>query len=112
IADQERMSQVIINLIDNAINYTPDQGHVELTIEEQEEHVAIIVSDSGMGIPNKELPRIFQRFYRIDKARARNSGGTGLGLAIVKHIIEVHRGEVKVESEVNKGTEITVLLPK
>lgn len=111
-ADKERIKQVIINLLDNALNYTGEDGHVSLKIEEKENQVCIIVSDTGIGISAEELSRIFERFYRVDKARTRFSGGTGLGLAIVKHIVEVHNGEIKIDSEVNKGTEVKVLLPK
>jgi two-component system phosphate regulon sensor histidine kinase PhoR len=110
-ADKNRISQVIINLVDNAINYTPENGNVSLRIYKEEDKVKISVSDTGIGIPEKEIPRIFQRFYRVDKARTRDSGGTGLGLAIVKHIIEVHNGEISVESVVDKGTTITATLP-
>lgn len=111
-ADKERISQVIINLLDNAINYTAEEGHVAIKIFEAEQHVCISVSDTGIGISEKELPRVFERFYRVDKARTRDSGGTGLGLAIVKHIVEVHHGDIEIDSEINKGTTITVYLPK
>lgn len=111
-ADKERISQVIINLVDNAINYTPENGHVTLKIYENSQHVCIRVSDTGIGISKKDLPRVFERFYRVDKARTRDSGGTGLGLAIVKHIVEVHHGDIEIDSELDKGTTITVYLPK
>ena len=110
-ADKDRITQVIINLIDNALHYTPEEGTVALRVYQAKDRIKIEVSDTGIGIPEKELPRIFERFYRIDKARTRNSGGTGLGLAIVKHIIEVHDGEILIDSEVDKGTIITVCLP-
>ncbi len=110
-ADEDRISQVIINLVDNAINYTPEKGSVSLNVYKEDAKVKIEVSDTGIGIPEKELPRIFERFYRIDKARSRESGGTGLGLAIVKHIVEVHDGEILIDSKVDEGTTITVCLP-
>lgn len=110
-ADEDRISQVIINLVDNAINYTPEKGSVSLDVYKEDAKVKIEVSDTGIGIPEKELPRIFERFYRIDKARSRESGGTGLGLAIVKHIVEVHDGEILIDSKVDEGTTITVCLP-
>ena len=110
--DSYRLKQVFINLISNAIVYTPKGGNVWITLEEDQDKVYIRVKDNGMGISPEELPRIFERFYRVDKARSRNSGGTGLGLAIVKHIIEAHEGDIEVESELNQGTTFTVSLNK
>ncbi|MEF2291469.1 two-component system histidine kinase PnpS [Virgibacillus dokdonensis] len=110
-ADKEKVKQIIINLIDNAINYTPEHGHIYLRIMNQGSNALIEVEDTGIGIENEALPRIFERFYRVDKARSRNTGGTGLGLAIVKHIVEVHDGTIDIESEINKGTKIVVSLP-
>lgn len=112
VADKERVKQVFINLLTNAINYTPNGGEVKVHIDETSDHVQIQVKDTGIGIEQEALPRIFERFYRVDKARSRNTGGTGLGLAIVKHIVEVHNGKINVESELNKGTTFTVLFPK
>jgi two-component system, OmpR family, phosphate regulon sensor histidine kinase PhoR len=110
--DPYRLKQVFINLISNAIVYTPRGGDVTISVTEEKEKVHVSIKDNGMGISEDELPRIFERFYRVDKARSRNSGGTGLGLAIVKHIIEAHEGEIEVDSEVNKGTTFTVSLYK
>ncbi|WP_064092594.1 two-component system histidine kinase PnpS [Rossellomorea aquimaris] len=110
--DSYRLKQVFINLISNAIAYTPKGGKVIVVVREDKRKVHISIKDNGIGISEEELPRIFERFYRVDKARSRNSGGTGLGLAIVKHIIEAHEGEIKVESELNKGTTFTVSLNK
>ncbi|WP_409270885.1 two-component system histidine kinase PnpS [Neobacillus sp. SCS-31] len=103
--DPFRMKQVLINLISNAINYTPAGGKVELTIRESGNDIVISVKDTGLGIEKKEIPRIFERFYRVDRARSRNSGGTGLGLAIVKHIVEAHKGRISVKSKPGKGSE-------
>lgn len=111
-ADKDRVKQVIINLLTNAINYTPEGGKISLIIDETDDFVCIQVSDTGIGIENEALPRIFERFYRVDKARSRNTGGTGLGLAIVKHIVEVHDGKITVDSELNKGTTFSVYFPK
>ena len=111
-ADKERIKQVIVNLLDNAIHYTPENGKVELSLDSTADFIHIKIADTGIGIDEKSIPRIFERFYRIDKARSRNTGGTGLGLAIVKHIVEVHDGKIEVESEVNQGTIIHVYLPK
>jgi two-component system phosphate regulon sensor histidine kinase PhoR len=110
-ADKERVKQIFINLLDNAINYTPENGHIYLKVEKQKEYVHINVTDTGIGIDKEKIPRIFERFYRVDKARSRNTGGTGLGLAIIKHIVEVHEGKIEIESEVNKGTSMHVYLP-
>ncbi|HEU4964913.1 MAG TPA: ATP-binding protein [Bacilli bacterium] len=110
-ADEDRVSQVLINLLGNAIAYTPE-GEVVVSVYETEEHGVLEVRDTGIGIPPEDLPRLFERFYRVDKARARRSGGTGLGLAIVKHIIEGHGGRVEVESEVGTGSTFRIFLPK
>ena len=109
--DADRVAQVLINLVGNAVAYTPGGGEVAVSVEETEEHAVLIVRDTGIGIPQEDLPRLFERFYRVDKARARRSGGTGLGLAIVKHIMEGHGGKVTVESTVGEGSVFRVYLP-
>ncbi|KMJ57009.1 alkaline phosphatase [Bacillus sp. LL01] len=111
-ADASRVKQVFINLINNAIAYTPADGEVKVKMEEVGEEIVIEVSDTGIGMEKDEIPRIFERFYRVDKARSRNSGGTGLGLAIVKHIVEAHHGSISVDSKLNTGTTFTVKLSK
>lgn len=103
-ADPHRLKQIVINLINNAIMYTPENGEVTVRVREQTETVVLEVQDTGIGISKKEIPRIFERFYRVDRARSRNSGGTGLGLAIVKHLVEAHKAKMSVESDVGKGT--------
>lgn len=110
--DSARLKQVVINLVTNAINYTPSGGTIKLELKNQKNSFLISVTDSGIGIPKEDVPRIFERFYRVDKARSRNSGGTGLGLAIVKHIVEAHHGTIDVESEYQKGTAFHITLPK
>jgi two-component system, OmpR family, phosphate regulon sensor histidine kinase PhoR len=110
--DYYRLKQVFINLISNAINYTPSDGVVEISVREKESKVMIDIKDTGIGIEKEEIPRIFERFYRVDKARSRNSGGTGLGLAIVKHIVEAHRGSISVQSVNNQGSTFTITLKK
>lgn len=110
--DGDRVQQVLINLIGNAITYTPTGGSVTVGVEDRGDEVMLRVSDTGIGIPEEDLPRLFERFYRVDKARARRSGGTGLGLAIVKHIVEVHQGRVEVVSKVGQGSCFRVYLPK
>jgi two-component system phosphate regulon sensor histidine kinase PhoR len=108
--DPDRLMQVLINLVNNSISYTLEGGRVLLSVEKRKRTAEIRVEDNGIGIKAKELPRIFERFYRVDKDRSRNSGGTGLGLAIVKHIVEAHKGYVNIESVVGKGTTVIVSL--
>ncbi|MDQ0897038.1 two-component system histidine kinase PnpS [Paenibacillus sp. V4I7] len=117
-ADEDRLRQIIINLLSNGIAYTHDGGKVKVRVEPLDKNVdgdyerlRLIVSDTGMGIPKKDLPRIFERFYRVDKARSRSSGGTGLGLSIVKHLVELHKGTIRVDSDVGVGTRFTIELP-
>lgn len=109
-ANGAQLNQVFINLIDNAINYTAE-GRVEASLAQEGAEVVIAVRDTGVGIPSEHLPRIFERFYRVDKGRSRATGGTGLGLSIVKHIVEAHGGTVRVESAFREGSTFTVRLP-
>lgn len=104
VADEDLLGQVLINLLDNAIKYTPPKGKIIIRCRRRGSRVITTITDTGMGIPHESLPRVFERFYRVDKARSRDQGGTGLGLAIVKHIVESHGGEVFVDSEIGKGT--------
>lgn len=103
-ADEDLLNQVFINLLDNAIKYTPEYGQIGICSKERANRVVTTITDTGVGIPHDSLHRIFERFYRVDKARSRDQGGTGLGLAIVKHIVESHGGEIIVKSEVDKGS--------
>jgi two-component system phosphate regulon sensor histidine kinase PhoR len=111
-ADKDRIHQVLVNLIDNAIKFNKEKGSIKLYAESVNGNLKVIVEDSGMGIPSKDIPRIFERFYRVDKARSRELGGTGLGLSIVKHIIELHNGAVGVESTEGLGSKFWFTLPK
>ena len=111
VANRDQMEQVMVNLVDNAVKYTPSGGKVSVTAEVSEGRVRILITDTGIGIMSQDLPRLFERFYRVDKARSRQSGGTGLGLSIVKHIIESHGGSVAVESEYNRGSTFSFFLP-
>ncbi|MBB4824236.1 two-component system phosphate regulon sensor histidine kinase PhoR [Sporosarcina luteola] len=111
-ADRDRFIQVMVNLLTNAINYSKEETTITVIAETRENEVNIQVKDEGIGISSAELPRLFERFYRIDRARSRESGGTGLGLAIVKHLIEAHHGHVDVQSEVGVGTTFTIHLPR
>jgi len=109
--DKEKLKQVFVNLIQNAIKYT-DKGKVEVIVEEGKKNAKFIIKDTGIGIPESSINRIFERFYRVDKARSRSVGGTGLGLAIVKHILEAHTSIIEVKSILNEGSEFLFKLKK
>jgi two-component system phosphate regulon sensor histidine kinase PhoR len=109
--DRAQLGLLLSNLLDNALRYTPAKGTVCVRLDATESRAVIQVSDTGQGIPAGELPRVFERFYRVDKARARRTGGTGLGLAIVRHVAEAHGGTVRVDSELGRGSSFTVTLP-
>ncbi len=112
LADQDRLKQVIVNLLSNAIKYSKEGARIQFYTFETRDIVGFRIQDTGIGIPQQELPYIFERFYRADKSRNRATGGTGIGLTIVKAIIEAHGGRVSVQSVLNEGTEFTVILPK
>ena len=109
--DRAQLGLLLSNLLDNALRYTPAKGTVCVRLDATESRAVIQVSDTGQGIPARELARVFERFYRVDKARARQTGGTGLGLAIVRHVAEAHGGTVGVDSELGRGSTFTVSLP-
>jgi two-component system phosphate regulon sensor histidine kinase PhoR len=125
-ADEDRLEQALVNLVDNAIKYTPRGGHVTVSaravdvgrtpegaiLAAIDGFVEIAVADSGIGVPSDDLPRLTERFYRVDKARSRELGGTGLGLAIVKHIVQAHGGSLRIESELGHGTTVHLYLPR
>lgn len=111
VANEDHVKQLLINLIDNAIKYTLEGGKVNVTVERVADSVRLHVKDTGIGIAQEHIPRLFERFYRVDKGRSRNMGGTGLGLAIVKHIVMDMDGQIEVQSELNVGTEFIVTLP-
>jgi two-component system, OmpR family, phosphate regulon sensor histidine kinase PhoR len=111
-ADDEALSQILDNLVDNAVKYTPEGGAIQVRWRSNGANVHLQVEDSGTGIPERDLARVFERFYRVDKARSRELGGTGLGLAIVKHLVQVMKGTVKATSQVGKGTTMTITLPR
>lgn len=110
-ADEDRIEQVILNLLSNSIKYTPEGGEVYIDVELNEHIVLLKIKDNGIGIPKEDLPRIFERFYRVDKARSRELGGTGLGLSIAQQIIEAHNGTIEIFSDEGKGTEAVIKLP-
>ena len=110
-SNRDKLEQVIINIISNAVKYTPSGGRIEVFSGKLYSDIYIKVTDNGIGIPKENLPRIFERFYRVDKARSRDTGGTGLGLAIAKQIMDEMGGDIKITSEVDKGTEVTITVP-
>ena len=105
------LALLVRNLVDNAIRYTAPGGSVHVELASDDGEVVLAIADTGIGIPHRDLPRIFERFYRVDRARSRETGGTGLGLSIVKHVAENHGGRVEVTSELGQGTRFEVRLP-
>jgi two-component system sensor histidine kinase SenX3 len=110
--DETQLTSMFTNLVDNAVKYTPPGGRVEVVGGSEGPEITIRVTDTGIGIPEGKIPRIFERFYRIDKARSKTTGGTGLGLSIVRHAAQNHGGRVTVESTPNEGSTFTVYLPR
>jgi two-component system phosphate regulon sensor histidine kinase PhoR len=110
-ADKDRIGHVFTNLIDNAIKFNREKGAIRIYAQDASGEIKIFVEDSGIGIPSKDIPHVFERFYRVDKARSRELGGTGLGLSIVKHIVELHGGSVGAESTEGLGSNFWFILP-
>jgi signal transduction histidine kinase len=108
---QRDLALLVRNLIDNAIRYSHRGGRVSITVDSNDDELTLRVSDTGIGIPSRDISRIFERFYRVDRARSRETGGTGLGLAIVKHVVENHGGKIEVDSELGRGTTFRIILP-
>ncbi|HSH01537.1 MAG TPA: ATP-binding protein [Anaerolineae bacterium] len=111
LGDEDRLKQVIFNLINNAMKYTPPDGQISLSLQQDADHAYLSISDTGEGIPPEDLPHIFERFYRVDKARARQKGGSGLGLSIVHWIVKAHQGDITVSSQPQQGTTFKIVLP-
>ncbi len=110
--DRDRLHQILLNILDNAIKFTPDKGTISIQgIDRKDGKVSIKITDTGIGIPKNEVPRLGERFYRVDKARSRELGGTGLGLSIVKHLITAHGGRLEIDSHLGKGTTVTLVFP-
>ena len=110
-ADPGKLAQVCYNIIENASKYTPDGGSITVRLRREGRDAVLDIADTGVGIPPEDVPHVFDRFYRVDKARSRDTGGTGLGLSIVQQIVRLHAGSVTVQSELGKGTTFTVQLP-
>jgi two-component system sensor histidine kinase VicK len=109
--DKDRIEQVIVNILSNAIKYTSENGKIEVSLKLEGDSILIKVADNGIGIPKEDLPRLFERFYRVDKARSRMLGGTGLGLSIARQIVEAHKGKIRIQSEYGQGTQVFINLP-
>lgn len=105
------MGQVLRNLISNSLRFTPENGSITVAAQEEENRLEVSVSDTGIGIEKEDLPFVFERFYRVDKSRARSGGGAGLGLTIAKYLVEAHGGSIKAESEYSKGAKFTLTIP-
>ncbi len=110
-ADKGKIERVLINIIDNAAKYTEKGGHIKLFLLKDENYISLQLKDNGVGIPKEDVARVFERFYRVDKARSKDVGGTGLGLSIVKHIVLLHQGSVNIKSDIGQGTEILIEFP-
>ncbi|MBE9570653.1 MAG: PAS domain-containing sensor histidine kinase, partial [Proteobacteria bacterium] len=111
-ADRDRLSQILLNVLDNAVKFTPESGKVSITASDDKEgYVIVRISDTGIGVPEDEIPRLGERFYRVDKARSRELGGTGLGLSIVKHLMMAHNGRIEIESKLGRGTTVSLSFP-
>lgn len=111
-ADEEAINQILDNLVDNALKYTPEGGQIWVRWRAEGGQVCVEVEDTGIGIPEQDLPRVFERFYRVDKARSRELGGTGLGLSIVKHLVQAMHGSIRANSELGHGTTFSVWFPQ
>jgi two-component system, OmpR family, phosphate regulon sensor histidine kinase PhoR len=112
-ADRDKMAQILVNILDNAVKFTPSGGNISISaVQDEGGFVVVKVSDTGMGIPKTEIPRLGERFYRADKARSRELGGTGLGLSIVKHLMKAHKGSIDVDSQVGRGTTVSLTFPQ
>ncbi len=111
-ADRDKLTQILLNVLDNAVKFTPEPGKISITaFNDKADNVIIKISDTGIGVPENEIPRLGERFYRVDKTRSRELGGTGLGMSIVKHLMMAHEGEIKIESRLGKGTTVSLVFP-
>lgn len=110
--DKNRVIQIVMNILSNSLNHTHANGKVYIQVKEESDFVSLLIKDTGIGIPSSELTKVFERFYRVDKSRSRESGGSGIGLTIVKKLVEAHDGSIKIHSELGKGTTVYISFPK
>ena len=111
IGNDQQLQTLISNLVSNAVKYNKENGDLNISLHEDNDHMVLVVADTGIGIPSGDQSRVFERFYRVDKGRSRALGGTGLGLAIVKHIVSYYDGSIQLRSQLDVGTQITISLP-
>ena len=111
LADRDRLTQILVNVLDNAIKFTPEDGSIFIDAGEKDNHIALTITDTGIGIPKEEVQRLGERFYRVDRSRSRDLGGTGLGLSIVKHLMIAHGGRMEIESQLGRGTKVSLFFP-
>jgi len=111
-ADKDKLTQILVNILDNAVKFTPESGNVVITADESDAYTIVSVSDTGIGVPKDEIQRLGERFYRVDRSRSRDLGGTGLGLSIVKHLMIAHGGKMEIESQLGRGTKISLFFPR
>jgi len=110
-ADKDKLTQIFVNILDNAVKFTPESGRITIAAKEADAYTAVSISDTGIGVPRDEIQRLGERFYRVDRSRSRDLGGTGLGLSIVKHLMIAHGGRMEIESELGRGTTVSLLFP-
>ena len=110
-ADRDRLTQILVNILDNAVKFTEYGGNVFIEAKEEGDFVVVSVRDTGIGVPSDEIPRLGERFYRVDRSRSRELGGTGLGLSIVKHLMIAHGGRMEIESRLGHGTKVSLFFP-
>jgi signal transduction histidine kinase len=111
LGEENRLKQVVLNLLSNSINYSKEKKEIHVELEEREQEAQLTIKDQGIGIPNEHMERIFERFYRVDSSRDQKSGGRGIGLSIVKQIVKQHGGHIQIKSTVNVGTTVTIIFP-
>jgi two-component system phosphate regulon sensor histidine kinase PhoR len=111
LADRDRLTQILVNVLDNAIKFTPEDGSIFIDVGQKDNHVVLTITDTGIGIPKEEVQRLGERFYRVDRSRSRDLGGTGLGLSIVKHLMIAHGGRMEIESQLGRGTKVSLFFP-
>jgi len=110
-ADRDRLTQILVNILDNAVKFTPESGSVFIDAEQKDKYTVLTITDTGIGVPKEEIRRLGERFYRVDRSRSRDLGGTGLGLSIVKHLMIAHGGKIEIESQLGRGTKVSLYFP-